>query len=98
MIHWSKRGSKRRTDIVKYIANESCDWDTAWKWEDDVFDAVEHLEKFPLTGRIVPEFNRRDIRETRLGDYRIIYRIKNRIPEIISIRHGHFLIRSIHSL
>ena len=49
-------------------------------------------------GSVVREFGRADIRQVLLGDYRIIYRVKRNIPEIISIRHGHFLIRSTRSL
>ena len=98
MIRWSKRGRLRRMQCVQYIAHESGDWTTAWKWEDDVFEAVSHLEDFPLSGSVVREFGRADIRQVLLGDYRIIYRVKNNIPEIISVRHGHKLIRSIHSL
>ena len=98
MIRWSKRGSLRRMQCVRYIAEKSGDWPTAWKWEDDVFGAVAHLEEFPLSGSVVREFGRADIRQVLLGDYRIIYRVKNNIPEIISIRHGHYLIRSTRSL
>ena len=94
MIRWSKRGKLRRTQCVQYIAQESGDWPTAWEWEDAVFEAVAHLEEFPLSGSIVREIGRMDIRQVLLGDYRIIYRVKDNIPEIISIRHGHHLIRS----
>ena len=88
----------RRTQCVQHIAQESGDWPAAWKWEDDVFEAVSHLEDFPLSGSVVREFGRANIRKVLLGDYRIIYRMKDDIPEIISIRHGHFLIRSPRSL
>ena len=98
MIRWSKRGKLRRKQCVQYIAQESSDWPTAWKWEADVFDAVSHLADFPLSGSVVREFGRADIRQVLLGDYRIIYRVKDNIPEIISIRHGHFRIRSPRSL
>ena len=98
MIRWSKRGKLRRTQCVQHIARESGDWHTAWKWEDDVFETVSHLEDFPLAGNVVREFGRADIRQVLHGDYRIIYRVRHNIPEIISIRHGHFLIRSQRSL
>ncbi len=98
MIRWSKRGSLRRRQCVEYIARETGDWPTAWKWEDEVFETVAHLEEFPFSGSVVREFGREDIRQTLLGDYRIIYRVKDKIPEIISIRHGHYLIRSTRSL
>jgi len=98
MIRWSKRGRLRRTQCVQYIARESGDWPTAWKWEDDVFEAFSHLEDFPLPGSVIWGFGRADIRQVLLGAYRIIYRVKDNIPEIISIRHGHFRIRSARSL
>ena len=31
MIRWSKRGKLRRTQCVRYIAQECGDWPTAWK-------------------------------------------------------------------
>ena len=98
MIRWSKRGKLRRKQCVQYIAQESGDWPTAWKWEDEVFEAVAHLEEFPLSGGIVREFGRNDIRQILLGDYRIIYRVKHNIPEIISIRNVRFLVHSSRSL
>lgn len=98
MIRWSKRGSLRRTAIVKHIAKECCDWQTAWGWEDAVFKATAPLDRFPFSGRIVPEIGREDIREVLCGDYRIIYRVRRNTPEIISVRHGHRLIRSEKSL
>ena len=98
MIRWSKRGKLRRTQCVQYIAKESDAWPTAWKWEDDVFEAVAHLEDFPLSCIVVKEFGRKDIRQILLGDYRIIYRVRDNIPEIISIRHVRFLIRTPLSL
>ena len=98
MTDWSSRGDSRRRACVEYIARESCDWETAWRWEDAVFAAVEALEDFPLSGRIVPEFGRDDIREVFHGDYRIIYRVRRGQVEILSVRHGHFLLRSVRSL
>ena len=98
MTSWSPRGKKRLLECMRHIAVQSQDWPTVIKWRDAVYERVEHLEDFPLSGSVVREFGRSDIRQTLLGDYRIIYRVKNDIPEIISIRHGHFCIRSPRSL
>ena len=83
---------------MRYIAEQSQDWPTVINWRDMVYAAVEHLENFPESGSTVRELNRDDIRQVLVGDYRVIYRVRRRTPEIISVRHGHFLIRSIHSL
>lgn len=98
MIHWSPRGKKRLLDCARYIAVESQDRATTLNWLEDAYATVEPLEDFPLSGRVVPEFGREDIREVFHGDYRIIYRVKRKQVEIISVRHGHFLLRSLHSL
>ena len=98
MIKWSKRGILRRNQCVRYIANESQDWFIAWRWEDDVFDATDHLGDFPESGSTVRELRRDDIRQVLVGDYRIIYRVKRRNVEILTIRHTAFLIRSLRSL
>ena len=98
MIKWSKRAELRLRQCRDYIAAESSDWPTAWRWEDKVLKKVEHLIDFPESGAVVRELFRNDIRQILVGDYRIIYRVKNRTPEIISIRHSRFMISSIHSL
>ena len=98
MIKWSKRGILRRTQCVRYIANESQDWFAAWRWEDAVFDAIDHLDDFPESGSFVRELRRDDIRQVLVGNYRVIFRVKCRNVEILTIRHTAFLIKSLLSL
>ena len=98
MIDWSPRGKQRLKECARYIAEECLDRLTVLNWIDNVYEKIEPLEEFPRIGNIAREIGRDDIREVMHGDYRIIYRVKRNKPEIISIRHGHFLIRSIHSL
>jgi toxin ParE1/3/4 len=40
-----------------------------------LFDATLRLKLFPLSGRIVPELERDDIRELIVGEYRLVYRV-----------------------
>jgi addiction module RelE/StbE family toxin len=40
-----------------------------------LFIATERLETFPLSGRIVPELGRDDVREIIVGEYRLVYKI-----------------------
>jgi toxin ParE1/3/4 len=53
-----------------------------------LLDKTLVLEKFPLSGTIVPEINNAAIRELTLGYYRIIYKIvdKDRI-DILTVHH-----------
>lgn len=98
MIHWSPRGKKRLLGCARYIAVQSQDRATTLNWIERAYAAVGPLNDFPLSGRIVPELGRDDIREVFHGDYRIIYRVKRGRVEILSVRHGHFLLHSIRSL
>ena len=45
-------------------------------------------------GRIVPETNRKDIRELLFKNYRIIYRVGTDHVSILTIRHGRQLLPS----
>ena len=98
MIKWSPRAKARLLGCMRYIAEERQDWPTVINWRDRVYAAVEPLAEFPESGSIVRELNRADIRQVMVGDYRIIYRVKRKTPEVISVRHVHFLIQSIRSL
>ncbi len=46
------------------------------------------LNCFLNPGRVVPEINRKEIREIILGNYRIIYRIKKDVLEILTVYHS----------
>lgn len=88
----------RLLQCERYIAVESQDWPTVIKWRERIMATVEILKDFPESGGRVAELRREDVRELLVGDYRVIYRLKDRNVDILSVRHGHFLINSIHSL
>jgi plasmid stabilization system protein ParE len=71
-IIWSPLAITRINEIVDYIAEDSPE--AARKWVDEIFNKIERIEKFPLSGRLLPEIDRKDIREILFGNYRIIYR------------------------
>ena len=98
MIKWSPRAKSRLLGCMRYIAEESQDWPTVINWRDQVYAAAEQLTDFPESGSIIRELNRADILQVIVGDYRVIYRVKRKTPEVISVRHCRFLIQSIRSL
>jgi len=54
-----------------------------------IVSRVDQLATHPLSGRIVPEFNIRSIRELIEGNYRIIYRVVNReVIHILTVHHS----------
>ena len=54
----------------------------------DVLQAVERLEDFPASGRMVPEANDPAVREIILGNYRIVYRVEQELVETLTVYHG----------
>jgi plasmid stabilization system protein ParE len=53
-----------------------------------VFKRIEQLELFPYSGRVVPEYNQPNLREIIYQNYRVIYRVKTGLIEIVRITHG----------
>ena len=49
---------------------------------------VESLQEFPESGRIVPEFEDPKLRELLWGTYRIVYRLKPELVEVLAVVHG----------
>jgi len=59
--------------ITDYIALDSTRY--AQEFSLKVFERIEQLKDFPISGKKVPEFNNSEIRELILGKYRIVYRL-----------------------
>lgn len=54
-----------------------------------IFEKVFLLESHPLMGRIVPEFNRPDLRELLYKQYRIMYQVLSPTDlAILVVHHG----------
>ena len=54
----------------------------------DIFQAVDRIAEFPKSGRIVPELGNPAVREIILGNYRIVYRLKDKHVELLTVYHG----------
>jgi len=50
-----------------------------------LFDATQRLEAFPFSGRAVPELNRDDVRELIVGEYRIVYRLRDETAILLTV-------------
>ncbi|MDZ7690418.1 MAG: type II toxin-antitoxin system RelE/ParE family toxin [Balneolaceae bacterium] len=75
----------RVEEFSDYIALD--DIPTAMKWAQEVFDRCEQLRSHPESGRIVPEFGRPEIRELIHGNYRLIYEVKTKQIDMLTIWH-----------
>jgi toxin ParE1/3/4 len=87
IIHWSNKVFDDILHIKEYLALSS--EVLAEKFIDKVFEKVEVLKTFPNIGKMVLEFNRKDIRELIYKQYRIVYRIKSEGKiTILTIQHS----------
>ncbi|MFA7184372.1 MAG: type II toxin-antitoxin system RelE/ParE family toxin [Victivallales bacterium] len=85
-IKWTDQAENRAYDIAAYIALDSITEAEKWVWQ--IFDYVRRLERFPESGRYVPELpDRKDIRELVFKNYRIIYKIEKSTVFILTVRN-----------
>jgi plasmid stabilization system protein ParE len=84
-LRWSPLAIERVVEIGEWIAVDRPL--TATTIVEGLFDAVERLTDFPLSGRQVPEFQRSDLREIIYDQFRIVYRIRDDHIDILTVRH-----------
>lgn len=53
-----------------------------------IIEIVTNIPSFPESGRIVPEYQDLNLREKIFQNYRVIYRIKGKFIEIVTISHA----------
>lgn len=86
-LSWSPLAIERVSEIAEYIARDNLP--AAQRWVEEIFDRMGQLERFPDSGRLVPEDpTRPDLREIIHGNYRIIYRVSPEGVDILTVRHG----------
>ncbi len=85
-ILWTEPAIEDLRNLHGYIAKDSEVY--ASSFVQRVILAVEKLTDFPRLGRVVPEADEEKIRELIYQNYRIIYRIKNELIEILTVIHG----------
>ncbi|NLW49062.1 MAG: type II toxin-antitoxin system RelE/ParE family toxin [Firmicutes bacterium] len=90
-IRWSPKAVKGLQEICNFIEQNSEFY--AILFAKRVFNSISNLKEFPLSGRIVPEYHNPNLREKIFDNYRIVYRIKEDVLEIVAICHGSRLLR-----
>ena len=85
-IHWTDNAEEHLDAIYKYISKNSTEY--AKRMVDRLTQRSQQISKFPLSGRIVPEFNDEHIREIFEASFRIIYYIKSDQIDILAVIHG----------
>jgi toxin ParE1/3/4 len=85
-VIWSPTALEDVNSIAEFIARDSVDRAALFVLR--LIDAVDRLDDFPLSGRIIPEMNNPTCREIIYGAYRIMYRIEKDDVWITGIVHG----------
>ena len=85
-VLWTESAVSQLQAIHDYLAQTSPNY--AVRIVDRLTRRSIQISTFPNAGRMVPEFERAEIREVIEGRYRIIYLVKPREVEVLAVIHG----------
>ena len=85
-VVWTEPAFSQLKSIHKYISQTSVEY--ADRMVDRITRRSEQIAQYPLSGRVVPEFGQREVREIIERPYRIIYHILPDQIEVLSVMHG----------
>lgn len=85
-IEWTEPAVSDLDNIHDYIARDSAEYADAFA--ERLIMSAERLRSFPTSGRVVPEAKDRHVREILVESYRIIYRVKTGMVQILTVVHG----------
>ncbi len=85
-VPWADTGPRHLDAIYRYIAQDSPAY--AKRMVDRLTRRSQQIAEFPLSGRMVPEYQTTQIREVVEGPYRIIYYIKPSQIDVLGVIHA----------
>jgi toxin ParE1/3/4 len=85
-VLWTRQALEDLEGIGAFIARDSEHYSALVCAR--LVQAVDRLESFPLSGRVVPEFGQESIREVVWGNYRLVYRVRGTLVEVLTVFHG----------
>jgi addiction module RelE/StbE family toxin len=93
-VLWTRPALDGLLEIVRHIQADNPT--AARRFAERIKTKVARLERFPASGRVLPEFPASSLRELIVGNYRVIYRIVEppKTVEILAFRHGARLLES----
>ena len=87
---WSERARDDLKAIGRFIARDNPS--AARSFVAHLQDRARRVARTPRAGRVVPEFMREDIREVFVGNYRVIYALRAKKVEVLTVLEGHRLL------
>jgi plasmid stabilization system protein ParE len=85
-VLWTDSAVAQLQAIHDYLAQTSPDY--ALRIVDRLTRRSIQIAVFPNSGRMVPEFERNEIREVIEGRYRIIYLVEPEQVQVLAVIHG----------
>ncbi len=85
-VEWTDAALEQLWTIHEYLTQSSPEY--AQRVVDRLTRRTQQIRTFPISGRVVPEFNKAQIREVIEGQYRIIYYIKPDQIDVLAVIHG----------
>jgi toxin ParE1/3/4 len=92
-IVWTQLAIDDLKSIHDYISKESKVY--ANRMIEKIIARVQQIENFPDSGKTVPEFGQKSIREFIEGNYRIVYKISSDHIGIARIHHSARLLKEV---
>ena len=85
-VIWSDHALDDIEQISEYICKDSAE--RASLFVSRLIDAAEQMAAFPNSGRIIPEIEKDEYRETVYGSYRIMYKVVEHGIILLAVVHG----------
>ena len=88
-LRWSKEALEDLVGIGRYVGKD--DRAVARRLSRELRGSVERLKEHPLSGRVVPELGRSDVREVIEGSYRLVYQVEESGVVVLVVFDSHRL-------
>ena len=85
-VRFTPSGRRQFLDAVAYIVRD--DPVAARRFRQRVEAVLRRLERFPRSGRILPEFPELPYREVIVAPYRLFYRVEGKKVWVVAVWHG----------
>jgi toxin ParE1/3/4 len=85
-VRFTPSGRQQFLDAVGYIYQENPDAARAFRRRAET--KLRRLERFPQSGRPIPEFPELPHRELIVAPYRFFYRVERRVVWVVAVWHG----------
>lgn len=91
-VRWTDAAARRIEEIRDFVVAD--DPEAASRLAAELVALAESLRTMPLRGRRVPELADRELRELILRIYRLVYRVRGRAVEVLTVFEAHRLLPS----